>query len=243
VGFTGDDEIWAYGLRNPWRYSFDRKTGDLYIGDVGQDVIEEIDFQDAASTGRENYGWRCFEGNSCSSVSGCPTSPCGCSATGLVFPIHTYVHGTGFSLTGGYVYRGCDIPSLRGHYFFADFVLTHIWSFRYDGVVNDFVERTSELSPSSDGFFIGSVASFGEDADGEVYIVDRGTTITGEIFKIVPETPASDADIDCDGVVGINDLLDLLAAWGPCAGCPEDINGDGVVNILDLLDLLAQWTL
>ncbi len=242
VGFSGDDEIWAYGLRNPWRSSFDRETGDLYIADVGQDQREEINFQPGDSTGRENYGWRCFEGNSCSSISGCPTTPCACSATGLTAPIHTYTHGTGICISGGYVYRGCDIPSLRGHYFFADFVFTHIWSFRYDGTVNDFVERTSELSPSSDGFSIGSVASFGEDANGEVYIVDRGSTTTGEIFKIVPETPASSADIDCDGIVGINDLLLLLASWGKCPGCPEDIDGDGVAGITDLLDLLAQWT-
>jgi glucose/arabinose dehydrogenase len=242
VGATGDDEIWAYGLRNPWRPSFDRATGDLYIADVGQDAIEEINFQPGDSTGRENYGWRCFEGNSCSSISGCPTTPCNCSTVGLTFPIHTYTHATGFSITGGYVYRGCDIPSLQGHYFFADYVSTHIWSFTYNGTVGNFVERTSELTPSSDGFAINQIASFGEDTSGELYIVDRGSGADGQVFLVVPETPEPNPDIDCDGIVGINDLLLLLPRWGLCAGCPQDLDGDGTVGINDLLILLAAWS-
>ncbi len=243
VGVSGDDEIWAYGLRNPWRPSFDRLTGDLWIADVGQDVIEEINFQPFDSTGRENYGWRCFEGNSCSSISGCPTDPCNCSSTGLTFPIHTYTHGSGISTTGGYVYRGCAIPSLRGHYFFADFGVNHIWSFQYNGsTISNFVERTSELSPSSEGFIVNQVSSFGEDAEGEVYIVDRGSGADGQVFKIVPETPAPVADFNCDGVVNIEDLIELLSRWGKCAGCPQDLDGDGSVSITDLIQLLAQWT-
>ena len=241
VGVTGDDEIWAYGLRNPWRDSFDRETGDLYIGDVGQNAREEINFQAGSSTGGENYGWRCFEGNSCSSISGCSTAPCGCNGAGLVFPIHTYTHALGFSLTGGYTYRGCDIPSLDGTYFFADFVSNRIWSFRYDGSVNEFTERTSALSPSMDGFFISSIASFGEDARGEIYIVDRASTTNSEIFRIIRE-PGQIADFNCDGEVGVNDFLELLANWGPCpAPCPWDLDRDGSVGVNDFLALLAAW--
>ena len=243
VGVGGADEIWSYGLRNPWRSSFDRETGDLYIADVGQDAREEINFQPASSMGRENYGWRCFEGNSCSNISGCPTTPCGCNGIGLIFPIHTYNHPTGFSITGGYVYRGCDIPSLDGTYFFADFLTSRTWSFLYDGSVNEFTERTGELSPSSDGFNISSIASYGEDARGEVYIVDRAGTTTGEIFRIIREAPGI-ADFDCNGNIGIVDFLELLANWGPCAvvyPCPWDLDRDGTIGIVDFLELLATW--
>ena len=244
IGVQGADEIWAYGLRNPWRSSFDRETGDLYIADVGQDAREEINFQPASSTGRENYGWRCFEGNNCSNISGCSTTPCACNPTGLVFPIHTYNHPTGFSITGGYVYRGCDIPSLDGTYFFADYSTNRTWSFLYDGSVNEFTERTGELSPSSDGFGVTSIASFGEDARGEVYIVDRNGTTQGEIFRIIQEDVPLTADFNCDGNIGIVDFLDLLANWGPCAvvyPCPWDLDRDGTIGIVDFLELLATW--
>ena len=243
VGVKGDDEIWAYGLRNPWRSSFDRANGDLYIADVGQNVIEEINYQEASSTGGENYGWRCFEGDSCSSISGCRTDPCGCSDLGLVFPIDQYTHALGFSITGGYVYRGCRIPSAAGHYFYADYGSERIWSWRQvGGAIVDEVERTSELAPGG-GLTIDFIASFGEDQLGEVYIVDRGSSIAnGEVFKIIPETGI--ADFDCDGMVGIVDFLKLLANWGPCdvpLNCPWDLDGDGVVGIVDFLELLAQW--
>ncbi len=241
VGVGGDDEIWSYGLRNPWRNSFDRDTGDLYIADVGQNAREEINFQPVDSTGRENYGWRCFEGNSCSSISGCPTSPCNCVGSNLDFPIHEYRHALGFSITGGYVYRGCDIPSLDGTYFFGDYGSARTWSFVVvGGSVTDFMERTSQLSPSIEGFTVASIASFGEDARGEVYIVDRAGTTTGEIFKIIA-TPSS-ADFDCNGEVNVTDFLELLANWGPCSGaCPWDLNHDGTVNTVDFLEVLSQW--
>jgi hypothetical protein len=110
-----------------------------------------------------------------------------CSAPELTDPIHEYTHAVGFSLTGGYVYRGSAIPDLAGTYFFADFVITHIWSFRFvDPNVTEFVERTSELA---NAFLINQVASFGEDAAGEIYIVDRGSPSSGQIFKIVPAIP------------------------------------------------------
>jgi len=194
VGVSGDDEIWAYGLRNPWRDSFDRLTGDLYIGDVGQDLREEIDFQDANSAGGVNYGWRCHEGNACStnSPSSCPgTTGCTCpgSMPSLTDPIYDYRHGAPpppatfvCSIISGYVYRGLTFPQLQGHYFLADYCGNAMWSFVGDGgVKTDFRNRTSELTPSIDGFNISGITSFGEDANGELYIV-----ASGGVFKIVP---------------------------------------------------------
>ena len=237
VGITGDDEIWAYGLRNPWRSSFDRATGDLYIADVGQNAWEEIDFQPADSTGGENYGWRCYEGDHTFNTGGCPP------AKTMVFPIHEYSHALGRSLTGGYVYRGCAIPTLDGTYFFADYVFTRLWSFTYEGQNNPTVtSRIAELSPSSDGFSINQISSFGEDARGELYIVDQGSGFSGQVFKIVPVKPTiSPADLDCDGAVGVKDLLILLGTWGPCDGCLADLDGDHSVGVKDLLSLLGEW--
>ena len=243
-----DSEIWSYGLRNPWRNSFDRATGDLYIADVGQGIHEEIDYQDATSTGAENYGWRCMEGTDCASVSGCSTTFCGCppAPASMVLPIHEYDHGSPdfhCSVTGGNVYRGCDIPSLDGTYFFADFCSSDIWSFKVvAGSATEFTDRTAELAPGG-GLVINSISGFGEDALGEIYIVDRGSsTANGEIYKIVPVTGVG--DLDCDGEVGVTDFLILLGSWGPCdvpSACPADLDGDGDVGVTDFLILLANW--
>ena len=158
VGVTGDDEIWAYGMRNPWRFSFDRDTGDLYIGDVGQNAWEEIDIQPAGAAGGENYGWRCYEGDHAYNTSGCP------SASTMVFPVYEYAQGGSpyrCSITGGNVYRGNGIPDLQGTYFFGDYCSNQIWSFRWDGSggITDLEDRTSELSPNAGS--IGSISSFG----------------------------------------------------------------------------------
>ncbi len=175
------DEIWAYGLRNPWRNAFDRETDDLYIGDVGQSAREEIDFQPGSSKGGENYGWKCMEGNLCFRQS----NGCACNDPDLSDPIHDYGRGFGGCVTGGYVYRGGAIRGLDGTYFFADFNTSRIWSFRYDGKeVSEFTERTTELKPRG-GFQINSIAAFGEDDNGELYICDLG----GEVFKIIANTP------------------------------------------------------
>ena len=115
-------EIWAYGLRNPWRLSFDRLTHDLYIGDVGQSAREEIDFQPAAGKGGENYGWRVMEGSSCYPASSA------CDPTGKVLPVTEYDHSLGCSVTGGYVYRGTAYPALVGYYFFGDFCSGRVFS-------------------------------------------------------------------------------------------------------------------
>jgi len=175
VGTAGNDEIWAFGLRNPWRFSFDRLTGDMWIGDVGQNAIEEVNFAPVTSTGGENYGWRCMEGNSCTGLSGCT-----CNGTNLTDPIWDYSQAGGnCSVIGGYVYRGDDIPGLQGTYFFADFCSSNIWSLvEVGGSATQFTNRTAELSGP-----IGLISAFGEDADGELYIV----AIAGQVYKIVEE--------------------------------------------------------
>lgn len=167
-----EDLIWVYGLRNPWRFSFDRDTGDMYIGDVGQDSWEEIDFQPASSPGGENYGWRLLEGNHDFNCG----ADCAAAMDSTELPIHEYQNAGGdVSVTGGYVYRGNAVPSLLGRYVFADFGGS-LWSFAFDGTtVTDLVSHTAELNTSAF-----SISSFGEDASGELYIVDLG----GGVWKI-----------------------------------------------------------
>ena len=168
-------EIWSYGLRNPWRFSFDRATGDLYIGDVGQNELEEINAStDAAQFGRgANYGWNIVEGTECFS----PAS--GCVRTGLAPPVLVYGHGQGCSVTGGYVYRGSAIPSLVGHYFYADYCAGWVRSFRLAGPAPADEHEWVMLRPG------GQVPSFGEDARGELYILSAG----GTVHRIVPNQP------------------------------------------------------
>jgi glucose/arabinose dehydrogenase len=159
-------EIWAYGLRNPWRFSFDRATGDLYIGDVGQDGYEEVDVQPAGSAGGRNYGWNIMEGFH-------PYK--GGSTEGLIPPAAEYEHASGnCSVTGGYVYRGGAIPSLEGIYLFGDYCTGQTWVLRRfpDGW------RAAEWF----GMRI-SISSFGEDESGELYVLDyRG----GAAFRFEP---------------------------------------------------------
>lgn len=169
-------EIWVYGLRNPWRFSFDRATGDLYIGDVGKDLWEEIDFQDAASPGGENYGWSETEGTDCFREEGCDQS-------GFEPPLHQYTHAVtpscSASVTGGYVYRGSALPGLQGLYFWGDFCDSVIRSFRPSaGQAVDHQEWT-QLSAGLSG-----LVSFGEDADGELYVVSFSD---GRVYRIAAE--------------------------------------------------------
>lgn len=172
---VGRTPIWALGLRNPWRFSFDRQNGDLFIGDVGQGAIEEIDYEPAGSAGGANYGWRIREGSA-------DFDPGTAAATTpLIDPLHEYTHAEGRSVTGGYVYRGAALPGLAGHYFFADFESSRIWSFRVvSGRVRDLTEWTAMLTTSSGGR--PSVSSFGEDADGELYLCDY---FAGDIYRLV----------------------------------------------------------
>ncbi len=165
VGHEGvRPEIWAWGLRNVWRFSFDRATGDLFTADVGQNKLEEVNFQPASSPGGENYGWKLFEGSE--QFSG---SREGMARREMVFPIAEYGRSEGCSVTGGYVYRGQQLPDLAGNYIFGDYCSGIVWT----------------LTPQADGTWLRTVlmqapseiTSFGEDADGEVYVIIRPGTI------------------------------------------------------------------
>lgn len=154
-------EIWSYGWRNPWRFSFDRQTGDMWIADVGQNAVEEVNFQSASSKGGENYGWRIMEGDRCYNP------PQNCNREGLVMPVLTYTHNQGRSITGGYRYRGSAIPAFRGVYFYADYVSGRIWAATPQG--NRWQSREVLKTDLN-------ISSFGEDAEGELYVIDhRGT--------------------------------------------------------------------
>lgn len=149
-------EIWAYGLRNPWRFSFDRQTGDLFIADVGQSNLEEVNFQPASGVGGENYGWRLMEGSSCFN----PAS--NCNDGSLVLPIVEYDHSLGCSITGGYRYRGLENPGMFGMYFYGDFCSGRIWGARPDAQGN---WTTTELLDMDL-----QITAFGEDEDGELLV-------------------------------------------------------------------------
>ncbi len=166
-------EIWALGLRNPWRFSFDRESGDLWIGDVGQDRYEEIDYQPAATGAGVNYGWRRMEGMHCYDA--------GCSTDGLTLPVFEYDHSLGCSVTGGYLYRGKRWPSLRGWYIFADYCSGNIWALQLQqsSVASQIVTRT--------GF---SITSFGEDEQGELYFADAKG---GGIYQLAAGSPSATA--------------------------------------------------
>jgi glucose/arabinose dehydrogenase len=165
--FVGRDgarpEIWAYGLRNPWRFSFDRETGDLWIGDVGQNQWEEVDFQRSGSTGGENYGWSLLEGDH--RYAGLPPPH-------VVPPVFEYSHDSGGCVvTGGSVYRGKAIPSLTGAYVFADFCVGEIWALvRSDGQI---VEQSLDEQ-------VPQIASFGEDGNGELYVL----SLAGPVYRL-----------------------------------------------------------
>lgn len=245
VGTTGLDEIVHIGLRNPWRCSFDRATGDLYIADVGQNAREEINVVPHTARGL-NFGWRCMEGDGCTGLTGCT-----CNAGSLTDPIYDYPHNSsnGYCITGGYVYRGDAIPGLDGTYFFADYLSTNIWSLEYDGAggYDGFANR-NELESAS-GFGVDNISSFGEGPCGELYILDQSG---GEVFKIVD---VANPDAECNGeppvvcygdvngdlFVDGTDLSIVLGFWGTCDGCPADLNDDGVVDGSDLSEVLGFW--
>lgn len=164
-------EVWSNGLRNPWRFSFDPATGDLYIADVGQNAWEEVDVVTAAGgAGRgNNFGWNLTEGAHCYARAACDPSA-------FTLPVLEYSHGEGCSITGGFVYRGGAIPALQGHYFYADYCRGWVRSFRLqDGQAVE-PQQWSALAPG------GAITSFGQDAAGELYIL----TAEGRVSRIVP---------------------------------------------------------
>jgi glucose/arabinose dehydrogenase len=168
----GRGEIWAYGLRNPWRFSFDRLTGDIYIGDVGQGKLEEVDFQPASSTGGENYGWNIMEGTNCY-----PPSTPSCNKTGLTLPITVYTHAFGCAIIGGYVYRGSLFPPIQGYYFYSDECSGIINALHHDPIRGWVVTRVADTPYN--------VSTFGQDENGELYFADLGA---GDIYKICYNT-------------------------------------------------------
>ncbi|MFT6360088.1 MAG: glucose/arabinose dehydrogenase [Saprospiraceae bacterium] len=203
------DEIWSIGMRNPWRFSFDRETGDLWIGDVGQNEFEEIDFEPADSPGGLNYGWRCYEGFSTFNTSGCG------NASEYTDPAWDYANNNsvGRSVTGGYVYRGEEFPDLVGHYIYADFVSGRIWSLTPDG--NGGWNNVELLNWDNN-----QIGSFGEDLNGEMYVV---ALQEGTVYKIMGACQAISANInfvpvtcfgDNDGALTISGLQgDYTVEW------------------------------
>jgi glucose/arabinose dehydrogenase len=170
-GTGGAPEVWSFGLRNPWRFSFDRSTGVLYIGDVGQDQREEVDAVVGPNAGQGvNFGWNIMEGFACFNP------PSGCNSSGLTPPILDYSHDAGAcSVTGGYVYRGTLNPAVNGSYFYADYCAGFVRSFQLQGGRPSSQNTWPLLSPG------GQITSFGEDARGELYIL----TQTGGLSRIV----------------------------------------------------------
>jgi glucose/arabinose dehydrogenase len=167
-------EIWSFGERNPWRFCFDRANGDMYIGDVGQDQWEEIDYEPAGVAGR-NYGWNRMEGRHCYSPSK------GCDTTGITLPVAEYDHTLGCSVTGGYVYRGRLHPELAGAYFYGDYCTGMIQSFQIEnGAAVDSKDWTQALRTQA-GAPMQGLSSFGEDAAGELYLV----LLSGEIYRLM----------------------------------------------------------
>ena len=228
---VGDDEIWSYGLRNPFRASFDRRTADLWIGDVGQSQREEIDFQPAASTGGENYGWRLREG-----LIQTPTVG-GAKPPGNVDPVYDYDRNAdqfgGTVVTGGYVYRGPD-PSLQGRYFFLDSRNSlsttddNYWTF---DPANPFatVQNIDALLTRDAGSGQFPV-SFGEDAVGNLYIA---YLVSGEVYRI--RTSIVAGDLNANGRIDILDFfaLDRARAMGLTGPADGDLNWDGVIDAQD----------
>jgi glucose/arabinose dehydrogenase len=216
VGVAGLDEIWAYGLRNPWRFSFDRVSGELFVGDVGQGAREEINFQPATSTGGENYGWRCIEGT--------VTNTCGvaCAAPGMVPPIIEYSRNPSRAVIGGYRYRGWRIRPLYGSYVFADyFNPAPIWAATNTsaGVWHTNLLLTAPFN----------ISGFGEDEAGELYVCRHSST-AGQIYRIVWR------DSDGDGMA--DDWEQQYFGSATAASPSEDADGDGFTNLQEFV----AWT-
>lgn len=159
------EEIYAYGLRNPWKISFDAKTGQLWAADVGQNKIEEIDIIQKGG----NYGWRIMEGTQCYN----PES--NCDESGLLLPVHQYTHADGVSVTGGFVYRGKAIPELQGKYIYADYVSGKVWALE----VNERGEKVSNTLLLTSGF---PISSFGQDHDKELLLLSYGSE--GKLYRL-----------------------------------------------------------
>jgi Ca2+-binding RTX toxin-like protein len=213
VGIQGADEVFAYGLRNPWRASFDRATGDLYIADVGQAAREEIDFLAAGTGAGTNFGWRVLEGTLPTGYPQLDNPPA--NDPSLTAPIHEYGRGEGGSIIGGYVYRGPG--SAQGEYFFADFLSDHLWTARVvDGEVVQVVQRDAELILVNGGT-LDMMVSFAEDGQGRLYVIG----LDGELFRLTPIAQA-----DPVGTYEFSALSDGQAISFSLGPTPEVLNFD-----------------
>lgn len=206
--FVGDPSVnslvWALGLRNPWRFSFDRETGDLWIGDVGQNTLEELNFQPASSTGGENYGWKVKEGTNCFSTSSCPGGTPLCASPTLTDPVRTLPTSSNNSIIGGYRYRGCAMPGRHGLYFHGNYGGGKIWTAQFNGTsISNVVNRTSQFNPSGSPLY-----SFGEDYDGEILLC-LGSTVR----RVIPVGSLTNSDAGA-GSVGSNGETPIYEACG-----------------------------
>jgi len=210
VGVTGCDEIWAYGLRNAWRNSFDRETDDFYIADVGQNCFEEVNYVAASTPGGMNFGWRQMEGTHCfNPIVGCTatsswTCTPACNDASLILPVIDYAHSGGScSIAGGYVYRGCRMPNIHGKYFYGDYCSGIVNSIEVSG--GTATNLTNWNSQIGTGF---GLLAFGEDAQGELFItVWNGNN--GEVRMVVPPLPA----MEVSGAGADQLLLDKSGPW------------------------------
>ena len=209
------EEIYAYGFRNPWRFSFDKVTSDLWVADVGQDLWEEIDIVSKGG----NYGWHIMEGNHC-------FNPNPCDMTGLELPIWEYNHTVGQSITGGFVYRGRRNPELYGKYIYADFNTGIIWAL-------DYYNRQTPVETELLRAATFAIATFGMDENNELYICYYSS---GKIHRFV-STIICPWDVNGDGEVDIFDLVIVGRHFGesPPEDSRADVNDDGIVNIFDMV--------
>jgi glucose/arabinose dehydrogenase len=220
VGVPGfREEIWALGLRNPYRWSFDRATGDLWIADVGQAAREEIDFEPASDAGGRNWGWDVMEGTGCNPTDPAPAPPC--NDPSLSLPRHEYLHLYGrCSITGGYVYRGAPAPSVQGLYFFGDYCTGEIWTL--DPATSEVRDRTFDLMPAAGPDF--NLVGFGEDGQARLLIVLKN----GSVYRVASPDCSDGADNDGDDFVdfpadpGCRDANALLES----PQCQDGLNND-----------------
>jgi hypothetical protein len=197
-------EIFAYGLRHSFRNGFDSENGNLYIADVGSRFFEEINYLPAGTNGGQNYGWRALEGYEDNPDFPDPAPP------NAIDPIYAYDRGAVGAVIGGYVYRGDAIPGLQGTYFLADFEINKFESFRYDGnQITEFTDRTTELASPLGSY--GGIASFAQDAAGELYLIDY---LSGDLYRIVSAEPDASGDYNGDGIVDAADYIEWRKGLG-----------------------------
>ncbi len=239
------DEIWALGMRNPWRFSFDRLTQDFWIGDVGQDAWEEVDLEPAGSPGGLNWGWRCLEGNVPYNFSGT------CSTLTFEPPVHVYSHANGCSVTGGYIYRGSPNSAFFGQYFFADYCVgNQARTLSFDG--SSWTAANHTLVPPA-GRSVPYPSSFGQDALGDLYVVTDCSSYggscgdgSGAVYKMSLRpacTPgAFTTDVNGDDQHDVLDVQLVAADFGRSDFVPDfDLDCNGSVNVADIQAVANAW--